>query len=60
MQYQKNITGQFDTSPTQGWGKVGARFGQGMGTLATNQLEYVTIANVIRKFNVYFSINFNI
>ena len=23
--------GQFDTSPTQGWGKVGARLGQGLG-----------------------------
>ena len=25
------LDGQFDTSPTQGWGKVGARLGQGWG-----------------------------
>ena len=24
-------SGEFDTSPTQGWGKVGARLGQGLG-----------------------------
>ena len=36
MTYSENIfsdflTRQFDTSPTQGWGKVGARLGQGWG-----------------------------
>ena len=25
------FVGQLDTSPTQGWGKVGARLGQGLG-----------------------------
>ena len=44
----KKFFDQFDTSPTQGWGKVWIRLGHGLDKVRTKSKVWVRLGGVIR------------